>query len=243
VTVIRNETNRGFGAAANQALAACTADYVLLLNADTVPSPGAGAALAAYLDRHPRVALAGPRLLNDDGSPQQSAYPFLTPWRAAVVMSGLNAIVGGRHDRGGAVAWLKGAALAVRRAAVLEVGGFDEGFFMYGEDVELAYRLHEAGWEAHLVPSAAVVHREQASTPGSSARVQLDVCRGVVRLYRLHYPRRRLVALRFVLVALMVARLVRDRLRLLRERDPHARTELRAALDAWRAILLHAFDP
>jgi GT2 family glycosyltransferase len=252
--LIRNEENLGFGAAANQALRTCSSEYVLLLNGDTQPDAGAGGALAAYLAGHPRAAIVGPRLLNVDGTLQPSCFPFLTPWRAALVMSGLNAVVAAvpplahrhlpttPHDRPRIVPWVKGAAVAVRRAAVVGAGGFDERFFMYGEEAELSYRLREIGWETHFAPVASVVHREHASTPGGRAQVQLHVCRGLVRFYRLHYSRRCLAELRLVLGVLMLGRLARDRLVLLRERDPGRRADLDRSIAVWSAILRGRFD-
>ena len=153
VTLIANDTNVGYGAAANQALAACSAEYVLLLNGDAVPEPGTLAALARYLDEHPEAGVVGPLLRYPDGRLQPSCYPFLTPVNVLLVMSGVNGVIGripllrarhlptSPHRRAGPVPWVKGAALAVRKVAFESVGGFDESFFLYSEEQDLCYRL------------------------------------------------------------------------------------------------------
>jgi GT2 family glycosyltransferase/aminoglycoside phosphotransferase len=253
VSLIANDENRGYAAAANQGLAACTSEYVLLLNADTVPDSTTAETLRNHLEKHSRAALVGPRLLNADGTLQPSCYPFLTPLEVVFVMTGANTILGSipmlahrhlptsAHDRDRVVPWLKGAALGIRLAAFNAVGGFDEGFFMYGEETDLAYRLAGAGWEMHFTPAASVVHREGASTPAGRAAIEPFVWGSLVRFYRLHYSRARLVQLSAVRAAVMAARIGRDRMRLRREHDPTRRAELRRDIATWQRILRGAF--
>jgi GT2 family glycosyltransferase len=254
VSLIENETNRGYGAAANQGLAAPDSDYALLLNADTVPGEGVVETLRDYLERHPSAALAGPRLLNPDGTLQPSCFPFLTPLNVVLVMTGLNGILGRistlaskhlpttDHDRPCVVPWVKGAALAIRLSAFREVDGFDETFFMYGEETDLAYRLAAAGWETHFTPAASVVHREGASTPAGRAMIELFVWGSLDRFYRRHYPDTRLLQLRAVTAPVMAGRIVRDGLLLLREHDGTKRRGLRRSIAVWRRILAGRFE-
>ena len=133
VHLIANRHNPGYGGGANQGIAACRAPYVLLLNSDTLLGPGAPARLAAWLDRHSRAAIAGPRLLNPDGTLQSSCFPYLTPFNVLVLNTWLNRLGRllpryrptwrGTPSRDGH--WVKGAALAIRREAFAAVGGFD----------------------------------------------------------------------------------------------------------------------
>lgn len=250
VELIENEENRGYGAAANQAFAASSVDYLVLLNADVVPQPGALAALAQYLNDHSRAAMVAPRLLNPDGTAQPSCYPFLTPGHVLVVMSGLNSILSrfvpraARHlgtspqTSTGRVPWVKGAAVAIRASAFDAVGGFDEGFFLYGEEHDLCYRLAEAGWETHFTTGAAMIHVEGASSRGRESAVNEYVFGSLIHFYRKHFSRGQLLRLRIVLAVLMAARIVRDTLRLWGARDARTRSELRGALSVWRRVFL-----
>jgi GT2 family glycosyltransferase len=249
VELVENEENRGYGAAANQAKGASSSKYLVLLNADVVSQPGALTGLARYLDDHPRAAIVAPRLLNPDGTVQTSCYPFLTPGHALVVMSGLNPLLSRifprarRHlatslQTAGRTPWVKGAAFAIRASAFDEVDGFDESFFLYGEEQDLCYRLAQAGWETHFTPAVAMTHIEGASSRGREATVNEHVFGSLIHFYRKHFSRGRLVRLRMVLAALMTARIVRDTLLLWRARDARKRTELRDSLSVWRRVLL-----
>ena len=173
VVVHANQDNRGYGAAANQAVAACSSRYVLVLNADTLLTPKAPTALAEYLDAHPQVAVAGPRLVNPDGSLQPSCHAFPTAATILVELTPLARLAhalrpvpglgvlhppAGPHDRAQRVDWVKGAALAIRREVFEQVGGFDESFFMYWEDADFCYRVARAGYRRMYVPLATVRH-------------------------------------------------------------------------------------
>jgi N-acetylglucosaminyl-diphospho-decaprenol L-rhamnosyltransferase len=250
VTLIANRANVGYGAAANQAVAAAGGEYVLLLNGDAVPEPGAVSALARYLDEHARAAVVGPQLRSVDGSLQPSCYPFLTPLNVLMVMSGLNGLIAwlpglrawhlptSAHDIARPVPWVKGAALAIRKSAFDAVGGFDESFFLYSEEQDLSYRLAAAGWETHFAPVAVVRHVERASSPGREDAVTEQIFRSLIHFYRRHYSWRRLVGLRFALAVLMSGRIGRDAVRLAREREAGRRRQLRRDIALWRRVLL-----
>ncbi|HWE81796.1 MAG TPA: glycosyltransferase family 2 protein [Gaiellaceae bacterium] len=243
--------NRGFGAAANRGIAAGDAAYVLLLNADTSCRPGAVDSLARYLAARPAVGLVGPRLVDPDGTLQPSCFRFLTPAAAAVTMTGLSATTARlpvvrrahppswSHDRPRRADWVKGAAIMFRREALTETGGFDESFFMYGEELDLCYRLRRQGWESHFTPSATVVHVDGASSGGDRARIDVQVYASLMRFYRKHYSRTRLLELRALISALMLLRIARDAA-LLAGADPARRRELGGRVRAWRQILAMA---
>ncbi|HYC30790.1 MAG TPA: glycosyltransferase family 2 protein [Gemmatimonadales bacterium] len=193
------DENPGYGAASNVAFTRCSAEYVLLLNSDTELRPGALEALVAHLDRCPRAGIVGPRLLNPDGSLQKSTFPFPSPLvpfvkrRPLADLVGLvpglrDAFVGAwAHDHTRRVPWVLGAALAIRRAAFEQVGGFDESYVMYYEEVDLCYRLRRAGWETHFTPATEVVHVGGASTsqrrPAMLARLGVSA----VQFHRSHH--------------------------------------------------------
>ncbi len=173
--VMAEPENRGYGAACNRGAAETSGAYVLFLNSDAFVRPGAVRALLSALERNPRAAVVGPRLVNPDGSLQPSISRLPTPWRIFCESSGLAALMGGRgifrghtesredHERQQEVESLMGAALFVRRTAFEQVGGFDEGFFFYAEESDLFARLRQAGWRILYEPSASVIHLGGAS--------------------------------------------------------------------------------
>jgi N-acetylglucosaminyl-diphospho-decaprenol L-rhamnosyltransferase len=178
VRVIEAGANLGFGSGANRGAAATNGDYLLILNPDTVVEPGTVKALAEALDRDPGLAVVGPRMENLDGTlyPSVRRFPDL---RVAVGHAFLGLVwpanpftrryrmLDWDHDRPAAdVDWVGGACALVRRAAFDAVGGFDEGYFMYVEDVDLCWRLGRAGWRIGYEPAARVVH----ALGGSSRR-------------------------------------------------------------------------
>lgn len=169
VRLIRAE-NRGFAAGANRLLSATAPEDLLLLNADVELTPGAVDRLERALADHPRTAAVGPRLVYEGGAPQHSAYRFPSLGLAAWVNSGLWRLRSPRWQaeqlletspqpaRPGPVDWVIGAAVAVRRAAVEAVGGLEERYFMYAEDLEWCHRAARAGWDIRYEPAAVVVH-------------------------------------------------------------------------------------
>ncbi|HJV08655.1 MAG TPA: glycosyltransferase family 2 protein [Acidimicrobiales bacterium] len=170
VTVLQSGANVGFGTAANRGAAATAGDYVLILNPDTVVEPGTVKALAGALDRDPGLAVVGPRIENLDGTlyPSVRRFPDLTvafghaflglvwprnPFTRRYRMLDWD------HDQAAAdVDWVGGACVLVRRRAFEMVGGFDEAYFMYVEDVDLCWRLGQAGWRVGYEPGGRVVH-------------------------------------------------------------------------------------
>jgi len=162
-------TNLGYGAAANVGAADAQTPWLLISNSDLVWQPGSIDALVAAAGATPRVGSAGPGLLNPDGSVYPSAreLPSLTqgvghavlvrfwpgnPWTRAY--QARQETAGGERAAG----WLSGACLLVRREAFEQVGGFDESYFMFFEDVDLGERLGHAGWTNLYVPAARVTH-------------------------------------------------------------------------------------
>jgi len=246
--LVLDPSNRGYGAAANLAFRRSTAEHLLLLNSDTTVSPGACRALAAYLDAHPRVGLAGPLLRNPDGTLQRSCFPFPSPRTAFLGESGLGYgirfVPGLRarhprtwaHDRPRPMPWVLGAALGIRRAAFDAVGGFDERFFMYFEEVDLCRRLAGAGWEVHFAPVTEVTHLGGASTSQARAEMIVRYYESMARFYRFHRPAGDLARLRAIVRAKARVALLRDRARLA-VAPGHARAALAERITAWRRLL------
>lgn len=162
VRLIAQDFRAGFGANHNTVIRATSGRYVYVLNEDTTAEDWGFDRLVDFLDEHPRVAALGPRLLYPDGRSQDSAWRFPTPLVSALGLATLGkaGVKQSRGDRPRQVDWVTGAALLLRRQALDEVGLFDEGFFLYSEEVDLQFRLRRAGWEVCFFPDATVVHHE-----------------------------------------------------------------------------------
>jgi GT2 family glycosyltransferase len=178
LTIVENGANLGFAAACNRAFPHGTAPYVFLLNPDAELRDGALAAMVAFLDAHPRAGIAGSRIYNYDGSIQQSCGEFDTwagaflrssawgewpPFRRFANGAGLRDF---HYDVERRVDIAIGAALAIRRALIAEIGAFDERYFLYHEEVDFAKRAADAGWETWFVPGSEAVHEGMGSAKG-----------------------------------------------------------------------------
>ncbi len=192
-SVITPGPNLGYGAAANRGAAATVSAYVLVCNPDLVVSPGAVATLAEALDADPAAAIAGPLVRTPEGGRYPSARRF-----PSLVDAAGHAVLGmfrpeNRFTRayqqadldgtGGArpVDWVSGACLLVRRSAFEAIGGFDEAYFMYAEDVDLCWRAGRAGWSVLYVPAAEVTHRQGVSTARHPYRMIVAHHRSLLR--------------------------------------------------------------
>jgi GT2 family glycosyltransferase len=202
--VLENERPVGFAANANRGIAETSGDLVVLSNPDAVPEPGAVAELRAFAERHPRCGVAGPRMVGLDGEviPSRRRFPTVsgtivrrTPLRR--LFPPLERQLEHYHlgeDPPGAVQadWLLGGFVLLRRAMLEELGGFDAGFRLYGEDIDLCYRAARAGWERWYVPSAVVRHEWKRETDRSLlTRRTLWHWRGIARFVRKHPERLR----------------------------------------------------
>jgi N-acetylglucosaminyl-diphospho-decaprenol L-rhamnosyltransferase len=189
--------NAGFARGANAGVRATRAPVVVVSNADVRFAPHALDVLARRLRDEPGLAAVGPEVTYPDGSPQASARR-LPDVGTAVGHALLGRVWPGnrftRHYRAldvdparpRDVDWLSGCALALRRTAFEEVGGFDPGYFLYVEDVDLGVRLRAASWRLRYEPDAAVRHSVGASTHRRRARSLLHHARGLDRFYGRH---------------------------------------------------------
>ena len=195
------------------------------------------------------MGVAGPRLVNADGSLQPSALSFPSPADMLMGDTGLHHLVRRlprvrerflrtwSHDSARPVPWVRGAALAIRRTAFDAAGGFDERYFMYWEEVDLCRRLGAAGWETHFAPVTDVRHVRAASTGRQPAAMKREWLVSYGRYLARHEPPRAAAAQLGLLRAFMLARARRDRIRLRLARDPARRAQLRAAVGGWDALL------
>jgi len=189
VRVIAQQQRAGFGANHNTVIRATTGRYVYVLNEDTTADDWGFEALTAYLDAHPRVAALGPRLVYPDGRLQDSAWRFPTPVVSTISLATLGrlGVTQSRGDAPRSVDWVMGAAVVLRREALEEVGLFDEGFFLYSEEVDLQARLHRTGWEVHYFPEITVVHHESQFSADIPERRINEMWRSRHRYWHKHH--------------------------------------------------------
>jgi len=212
VRLIENPDNRGFSRANNQAMRIAGGRYLLLINPDTLAREDTLTALMAFMEEHPRVGAAGCKILNPDGTLQLSCRrSFPTPWVALCKILGLsrlfpNSRLFGRYnltyldpDRTAQVDALSGSFLFLRRQALQQVGLFDEEYFMYGEDLDLCYRIKKASWEITYVPATQIIHYKGKSTESSAGTV-VDFYRAMYIFVKKHLRSRYLFFLHWFLV-------------------------------------------
>jgi len=218
VVIVANRENRGFAAANNQALAVSHGRYVLLLNPDTIVHPDSLDKLIAFMDNNPDVGVCGPKLLNDDGSIQASARRFPT-FRAVLHCHTAFRLVGlfkpqyrkwrmkdFDFDRQTEVDQLIGAAMMVRRSVIDEVGGMDERFFMYYEEVDLCYRIKQAGWGVVFLPDAVITHLSGRSAKQIRLKRRLMMLKSMMAFFRKHRNRYAVAVFAVVFKCAVIAR-------------------------------------
>ena len=234
VRVIPQEFRAGFGANHNTVIRVTRSRYIYVLNEDTTATDWGFDRLIAYLDAHPRVAAVGPRLVYPDGRRQDSAWRFPTPLVSALGLATLGK-VGVKQSLGDdprPVDWVMGAAIVLRREALTEVGLFDEDFFLYSEEVDLQFRLRQAGWEVHYVPDVTVVHHESQFSAGIPERRINEMWRSRHRYWHKHHSG---AGARVAALATGAQYAARAALSPLARRDPGIGGRMRLhARDAWR---------
>lgn len=219
VHVIANDTNVGFAAANNQGIRACTGRYVLLLNSDTVATPGSLEAMVTFADAHPRAGVVGPRLENPDGSFQTGPTPFPSLWTEVLSVTGIGRRLTfrgypSRREAASLTAqptdYVVGACMLARREAIDQVGVLDEGYFMYSEEPDWCWRMRQAGWDTWFTPGSVITHFGGQSTRQVREAMLVALYRSKVRFFRLHRGRASAAALTAIFVTVSrVRRLVR----------------------------------
>lgn len=216
VRLIANPDNRGFAAANNQAIAATETPDVLLLNSDARISPAALAALTARLAAAPRAGLIGAQLRSPNGGFQHSHARFPSFAQQALMLTGIGRMLRGPWypsagpdvDRAARVVeWVGGACMLARRDALAAVGGFDEGYLLYGEETDLCYALRQAGWEVWYEPAAVVIHHKGASATRLAEAREARLYGGQLRFFAKHYGARAARLLRLELYAILLPKI------------------------------------
>ena len=190
VKIIANKENRGFGAANNQGFAVMQGRYALLINTDAVLTAGAVQKLWAFAEANSRVAIVCGQLLNADGSKQNSIAAFPTLLTLAVNTSLLEYLFPRRYPskRYGHAGPLEvdsaiGACMMIRKKALDEVSFFDDRYFFFFEETDMAYAMKRAGWQIYQVPDALIYHL-QGQSIGHNARSRIEFYRSRYQFLR-----------------------------------------------------------
>jgi GT2 family glycosyltransferase len=254
VKFIALNRNLGYGAAANRAVENCRAEHVLLLNSDTVVKTDALNILCQYLEAHDSPLVIGPRILNPNGMLQTSCFHFPSPLHIFLYLSGFFKLIprlpilGKRTLQGisdpspRVVPWVLGAALIFRRETFTSLGGFDESFFMYFEEVDLCQRLSTLGGQVHFVPAAEIVHTGGVSTEPQRVRMTVQYFASLAHFYRKHYSRLLLTELIVMVKFVAVLQLAHDALLLQFTRDGTKRAALKMNMEIQQNLLLGQWD-
>jgi GT2 family glycosyltransferase len=207
IRLIANTTNLGFAKANNLALKITRGEYCLLINPDTVVQEDTLRVMLEFFRDNPDVGLAGCKILNPDGTFQLACRrSFPTPWVAFTKLFGLAALLPKSRvfgiynltyldpDQHYEVDAVSGSFMMVRRKAYQAVGGLDEEFFMYGEDLDWCYRIQHAGWKIYYVPGTSIIHYKGESTRRSSLNEIRTFYEAMHLFVRKHHGRSNLLA-------------------------------------------------
>ncbi|HEV2055702.1 MAG TPA: glycosyltransferase family 2 protein [Methylomirabilota bacterium] len=202
VTVIANRVNLGFAAGVNRGLDATEGRYVLWLNPDAELLDAGAGDLVDYFERHPRVGILGPQLVDPSGGVQLSCRSFpsyrtalfhrhslLTRWFPKNPGSREYLLSDWDHGTAREVDWVSGACLLHRRRLLDEIGPLDERFFMYCEDVDFCLRARQAGWSVQYHPGTRVLHHIGGSSRAEAFRMVVARHRSMWRYYAKHFRR------------------------------------------------------
>lgn len=198
VHLIEPGSNVGFSRGNNLGMLASAGRYLFLLNPDTKVLEHTVDSMVAYLDKHPEIGVLGPQLLEPYGTVQPSRRRFPTLWTGIFESTWLQSMAPQRvladyymrdfrDDEIVQADWLYGAAFVVRREVFEQLGGFDEGFFMYSEELDWHKRIKEAGWQVVYYPAAQVIHYGGKSSDKAVASRHIYFQTSKVRYFRKHH--------------------------------------------------------
>ncbi|GAS84712.1 glycosyltransferase family 2 protein [Paenibacillus amylolyticus] len=203
VQLIANQNNTGFAVANNQGMELAKGRYILLLNSDTVVQPDTLHTMIYFMDRHPEMGASGCKVILPDGSLDKACKRgFPTPSASFYYAFGISRLFPDRPkfnqyqlghlspDDEYPVDCLVGAFMLVRRETIDQVGGLDETFFMYGEDIDWCYRIKEAGWGIFYYPRTYIVHYKGGSARRKPLKITYEFHRAMWVFHRKHYAKK-----------------------------------------------------
>ena len=198
ISLIINNDNRGFAAANNQALKKSQSKYILFLGPDTIIHPKSLDILVEFMDSNEDAGACGPKLLNGEGTIQRSVRRFPS-FRGVLYRHTAFRFLGifkdeykkwvmkdFKHNRQMDVDQVMGSALMMRMSVIEQVGRMDESFFMYYEEVDLCYRIKQAGWRVVFMPEAVITHLGGRSTGQIPVRKRIMAMASLLKFFRKH---------------------------------------------------------
>ncbi len=199
VTLIRAGSNLGFARANNLAMIRASGSLLALVNSDALVHEGCMETLSDFLASHADVGLVGPKVTGRDGKLQRTCRRLPTLWNTTCRTLALDRlfpdsrVFGGYemphwdHESLSEVEVLSACFCVARRSAVDEVGGLDEQFFFYGEDIDWCKRFADAGWRMMFVPAATATHFGGGSTSNAPLRYSIEILRATLKYWRKHH--------------------------------------------------------
>lgn len=199
VTLIENHANLGFARANNIGMASSRGKYVCMVNSDVVIPAGCLEKMVEYAESHPKIGVLGPKMLSPDGGVGASVMRLPSVWNTLCCAFGMHTIFPGSELLGGflmdaypydsieEVEVLTGWFWLVPRTALHIVGGLDERFFMYGEDIDWCHRFRDAGWQVVFYPDAGALHYGAASSREAPSRFYVEMRRANLQYFRKHH--------------------------------------------------------
>jgi len=215
IRLVENQSNLGFAKGNNIGIKQARGKYIMLLNSDTIVQKGSLKKMVDFLDQHGEISVVGPKLLNQDGTPQSSCGQFPNLW-VVFIMLFKEHFGGSRTVRyspavSGEVDWLMGAAFVAREKVFKKVGFLDERMFMYMEEVEWFYRVRKAGLKAYFLKEAEIVHLGRGSSSSGKKEPILNIYKGLLHFYKVHKSPLELFILRLMLkVKALISLLIGD---------------------------------
>lgn len=248
VQLIARPDNVGFPKGNNLGIAKANGRYILLLNPDTEIIADALPVMVAFLQSNPDVGGLGPMLLNPDGSVQSSRrrFPTLaTGLLESTWLAGLTPGVLRRYyaqnlpdEETADVDWVMGACLLVRQEAAAQIGGMDEAYFMYSEELDWCRRIKDAGWRIVYHPAAKVVHHVGKSSEQAVTARHINFNRAKLRYFRKYHGRLAATLIRIVLLGNFAGQLLWEGLKgLLGHKRPLRQQRVRAYWQVLRSGL------
>lgn len=201
VQLVQADTNLGFSKGNNLGMRLADADYVCLINSDVVVPPQCLENMLAFMERNPDIGMLGPKMVAPDGRTGDSVMRLPTVWNSFCCAMGFHRIFPTAkwlngfmmsefpYDRTADVEVLTGWFWMIRKSALEEVGGLDEQFFMYGEDIDWSYRFLKAGWRVVFYADAWALHYGAASSCRAPARFYVEMRRANLQYFNKHHGR------------------------------------------------------
>lgn len=217
VNLIANTENKGFAGANNQAMESCQGEYMLLFNSDAIADPGAIHALLDLAKTQPGAGIIGAQLVNPDNSFQASYSRFPSLSQEFLILTGLGRLIYGRwypsqgpeiESGPQIVDYVEGACLLVNRKAYLDVGGLDEGYFMYAEEVDWCHTMRQGGWQVWYQPEARIIHFVGGSSRYRKTYREADLYRSRVRYFRKNHGQAEAVILKGMIYSLTALKIL-----------------------------------